>query len=180
MKKAESILKKAPKNYDEAERLIRSGKRLTREEIAYLIQAYPEHSIPPLVRDQLVGLLLHGKAPLPRGRKGRSPAAIAWTLVEILEIYSQRLPEEQREAKLRRRSAKAAGDILPRGEPSPSERAAQYAIDQKGDEIDISVKTFFNLVSMYIRPWLIEEPAPPDEFDPPDHIPAPDDPESSA
>ena len=114
-----------PVDYFDAERLIRSGTRLTDGQFADLLERNPDTPLPSIVRAHLIGLL-RGKATLPRGRKQTSIAAWDFLLADAAELYRKQLKALQDASKRKRAEARRAGVKLPRGGPSASAQAAEF------------------------------------------------------
>lgn len=129
--------------------LARNG-RLSRHDLAQLLEGNVDKPLPPDLREAAVRLL-QGQS--PRGRKPRdSPAVIDFILVEAIELYETALKQFQARTKKRLAQAKARGDILPRGQYSASERALRFARRRMQANLGhISTSTLRNLMSLWRR-----------------------------
>jgi hypothetical protein len=164
--------KKELRDFTVADRDLKAGKTISAEDLASLLDRNRGLPIPNLIVERIIVLLRrHGR----RGRKPVSKAGLAWSLDRSIFLYDRKLRQLRREDADKRLKAQAARRILPTAETPAHERAAIYVLERMPDEfLNISAKRLINLMSEYKRG---KNPAdymiPPDEFDPPDHVPAP-------
>jgi hypothetical protein len=94
-----------------AERQIKSGKLLSAEELACLLDRSRSLKIPRLILDRVSQLL---RQPSKRGPKPVSKAGLAWTLDRAIDLYDRRLRQIRRELAANRAKARASRTVRPR------------------------------------------------------------------
>jgi hypothetical protein len=158
-----------PASFGEAERLLKSGVRLTPEHLASLLEQNPATVIPDVLRAYVVGTL-RGMPALPAGRRRRRiSASLDFLMADAIDLYETKLAEYKAEDTAAQARARKKSDILPRARLSPHERAAEAVLEKMNSEIGKkSVKRLLNLMSEIKWRAFPEEdmvdPEIPDEF----------------
>jgi hypothetical protein len=117
--------------------------------LADLIESNPQSPLPTAVRHYLVAYLREQALARKRGRRPkRHPATQDFLLTDAAELYHEALARFQREQRATAAEARRSREILPRGGPSPSQRALEEVCEQMKDDLGpISPERLHNLLS---------------------------------
>src|SRR5680860_371650 len=117
--------------------------------LADLIESNPRSPLPSTLRRYLVAYLRAQASAKKRGRRPkRHPATQDFLLADAAELYQETLARFRREQRETAANARRLGEILPRGGPTPSQRALEHVWEQMKDELGpISPQRLHNLLS---------------------------------
>lgn len=154
-----------PVSFAEAERLLKSGIRLSPEQLASLLERNPNQPLSDVLRKYLVGVL-RSRPLLPVGRRSvRLSAREDFLYADAIDLYREKLRQCRAEDAEELARARAKGDVLPKARIPAHERAAEAVIQaMKADFSDITPKRLLNRMSQIKLRYVPEE----DELEPDD------------
>jgi hypothetical protein len=162
-----------PFSIEETELYLQAGNYLSSEELAIILERNPGVLLPAILCRYVIDRLRH-PLPTPLDAEVQARARDEFKLGPVKASYGTELKQHQAEVKAERKKARAAGDRLPKADKAAYERAAKAVMAEYATELGpISFKRFFNMLSDFDDTVSLEGHIPPDEHDPPDHIPRP-------